>query len=390
MALDWSRIHREKRFGLWTIPLAIFSVLYGVGVRCRLAAYAAGMFRRKGLPGFVISVGNLTVGGTGKTPAVIMLARWAQKEGWRTAVLSRGYGGGSREHVLEVSSGNGGCVDVRTVGDEPALLAKAIPESPVVISRDRYAAGLYARNKFDSEFFILDDGFQHLKLERDFNLLLVDAANPFGNGHLLPWGPLREPLSQLRRADAVILTRYNREGSGVEGLQQEEEQRLREGEGEGGSEQKGDASPTQQILLWLKKRFPSIPVFYADHEPDKVTFPCSGAVYGPDFLKGKRVAAFAGIAQPEHFERTLKDLHANIVGFRKFGDHYPYKMKDLGELIHMKQETKADVLLTTEKDWMRIDAAAPGHMDLACLTIRFRLLPGQEGLFRMIRDGFRS
>lgn len=363
---DWSRIHREKRFGAGTLPLALFSVLYGAGVRFRLSAYEKGIFRGKSLPGFVVSVGNLTAGGTGKTPAVAMLAKWALGEGHHVAVLSKGYGGRYKQDVLEVSDGERICADARVAGDESCLLAKEIAGSPVIISRSRYRGGMYAHEKFGSDFFILDDGFQHLELERDLNLALVDGRDPFGNGHLLPWGPLREPLSQLRRADAIILTRFCREQ-------------------EAGSREQG-----KRTLALLKERFPSIPLFCADHLPDKVVFPASGEVHDPGFLRKKRVLAFAGIAHPEHFEETLIGLGAEVIEFRGFRDHHPFNKNELQGLVRVKERIGAQYLLTTEKDWMRIAPVWRMQGGLAFLRIRFDLLPGQNGVFRMISDGLRD
>ena len=136
-----------------------------------------------------------------------MLAKWALNEGYRVAILSRGYGGNYRERVLAVSDGEKANVGPIQSGDEPYLLARKLRGVPVIISKKRYMAGFFANKRFDTNFFILDDGFQHLALERDMNLLLIDASNPFGNGYLLPWGTLREPIAQLKRADAFIITR---------------------------------------------------------------------------------------------------------------------------------------------------------------------------------------
>jgi len=144
---DWSRIHQERRFDRWSLPLAFFSLLYGLGVRFRLKAYQRGMFRRKSLPGFVLSVGNITAGGTGKTPAVAMLAKWALNEGHRVVILSKGYGGRYKQDVLEVSDGKRIYADSRVAGDEPVLLARGISGSPVIISKNRYLAGMYAHKK---------------------------------------------------------------------------------------------------------------------------------------------------------------------------------------------------------------------------------------------------
>ncbi len=373
---DWSRIHRDRRFRPWTPLLAFCSAIYGIGVRLRLGMYETGILTGKHLPGFVLSIGNLTAGGTGKTPAVVMFAQWAVSQGLRVAVLSRGYGAQGHEDVCEVSDGHGEYVDVQMAGDEPSLIARAIPEIPVIVSRSRHRAGMYAYEKFGSDVYILDDGFQHLQLERNLNLVLMDATDPFGNGHLLPWGPLREPLNQLRRADAFILTRFNR-GNNAGGRVPVIKRIVEE-------DSLHAVTPAKKTLAFLKERFPSKPVFYADHCPDEVIFPATGEAHDAGFLKGRRIVAFAGIAYPEYFKELLGALGAEVVEFRGFRDHCAFTGKDLEDMIHAKESGGADYLLTTEKDWMRIAAFAPNYGDLAYLRIRFSLLPGQDGLFRMI------
>ena len=379
---DWSRIHRDRRFRPWTPLLAFCSAIYGIGVRLRLGMYATGILKGKRLPGFVLSIGNLTAGGTGKTPAVVMLARWAVSQGLRVAVLSRGYGSQAHEDVFEASDGHGVSADVHRAGDEPSLIAKTVPGSPVIISRSRHRAGMYAYEKFGSDVFILDDGFQHLQLERNLNLVLMDATDPFGNGHLLPWGPLREPLNQLRRADAFILTRFNRgnnEGGRVPVIKRTV-----------GEDPLHDVPPAEKTLAFLKARFPSKPVFCADHSPDEVVFPATGEAHDAGFLKSRRIVAFAGIAHPDYFKEQLAELGADVIEFRGFRDHCAFAVKDLEDMIHSKESGGADYLLTTEKDWMRIAAFAPPYGDLGYLRIRFSLLPDPDGLFRMILNDLKK
>lgn len=355
---DWSRIHRERRFGVESLPLALCSVIYRLGVGMRLTAFRKGVLREKSLPGYVLSVGNLTAGGTGKTPAVVMLARWAMDQGFRVAVLSRGYGAERRQGPLPVSDGRGHHADVVLAGDEPLLIARSVPEIPVIVSRRRYDAGLYAHERFGADFFILDDGFQHLQLRRDFDLVLLDADDPFGNGRLLPWGPLREPVNQLKRADAVVFTRARH------------------------------VPPDPNVLAVLGRICEGVPVFRADHEPTRLIFPYADRVEGPDFLRGRRVVGFAGIGRPQVFEKTLKECGAIVAAFRGFADHYPYKGEDLNDLVHLKEAKGADLLVTTEKDWARVGPVGTAVSDMAYLGVRFRMLPGEEGIFRMIQDGF--
>ena len=353
---EWSQIHQKESHGLWSSLLTFSSALYGLGVRLRLWAYDRGLFKKESLPGFVVSIGNITAGGTGKTPAAVMLAQWAKDKGCRVAVLSRGYGGQYKTKVLAVSDGNRIKAGPEEAGDEPYLLATRLSGIPVIVSKKRFLAGLFAYERYGCDFFILDDGFQHLELNRDLNLALIDSKNPLGNGNLLPLGPLREPVEQLARANACIVTRC-----------------------------KGP-SPGDMVPGFLKGKFSSIPIFCADHVPESVVFPHSDEVYGPEFLKGKRILAFAGIAEPESFKQTLMGLGADIAYFRRFRDHYQFKGNDIRALVQMMEKKGAEHLVTTEKDWVRIETFATDRTDIAYLGIRFAFTLGQDEFFRMIKD----
>ncbi len=304
---DWNRIHNRTKWNGWTLPLAVCSLFYGAGVRMRLRRYYAGSLKVRRLPGFVVSVGNLTAGGTGKTPAVAMLAEWAVREGAKVAVLTRGYGGRHGHEVLEVSDGKRVMVDPLFSGDEPCLLAKRLDGVPVIVANERYKAGLYAHRKFGSDFFILDDGYQHIRLARDINIVLFNALNPIGNGHLLPWGPLREPLGEMKRADACIFTRAGKSGKDY------------------------------GIPAVLEKELGSTPCFRADHIPERVVIPHTGDSHGPEFLKGRRIVAFAGIGSPEAFRETLTEAGAQVVGFLPFQDHYRFRGNDLEEVARVRE-----------------------------------------------------
>jgi tetraacyldisaccharide 4'-kinase len=360
IGLDWTQVHQKKSSVLLSPFLAVCSILYGTGVKLRLSGYKYRRFKKKSLPGFVVSIGNLTVGGTGKTPSVIMLARWALKEGYRVAVLSRGYRGRYREKVLEVSDGEAIKADPQDSGDEAYLLARKLGGIPIVISRKRYIAGSFAYGKFGTNFFVLDDGFQHLELKRDLDVVLIDAASSFGNGHLLPWGPLREPIDQLARADIAILTRFSHQNS------------------------------AQRTTDLFNEKFPEIPIFCADHEPEKVVFPQLNESHEPDFLKGKRVLAFAGLARPEVFRETLIRLGADLVYFRGFRDHYRFKPNEIKALIQMGEELGAQYLLTSEKDWVRMAAFAPMCPKMGYLSIAFTMVSDQDGFFKMIKGAITS
>ncbi|MFO8090295.1 MAG: tetraacyldisaccharide 4'-kinase [Desulfatiglandaceae bacterium] len=346
----WSEFHLKDSHGLWTPLLAAASAAYGLGLSlCPVPA-------EKRLPGFVLSVGNLVAGGSGKTPAVVMLARWAQRCGHRAAVLSRGYRSSFRGRVLEVSSDTNVNPEAGSGGDEPYLLAESIPGVPVIVARKRYEAGVYAGRKFGSEFFILDDGFQHRELARDFDLVLMDAVEPWGNGYLLPRGPLREPLESLERADAVVLTRADR----------------------------GDRGAATTHVF--RSRGYTMPVFRAEHSPECIVEP-GGATVSLGRLNGLPVVAFSGIGSPGSFRRSLESLGAVIVHFEAFPDHHLFSPGELAGLESTRRRGGAEWLVTTEKDWARMKAAGVScPISTRFLRIVFSLAPGSEGLLKMISE----
>jgi len=353
--IDWARIHDQKSFSAMTPALACFSFLYGFAVRVRVKTCS--VKKNNSLPGFVVSVGNLTAGGTGKTPAAIMIAQWAASEGFQPAVLSRGYGGKRKEEMIEVSDGKNLFATPAEAGDEPYLMAQKLPGIPVIVSPNRYRAGLLAHEKHAADFFILDDGFQHITLKRDLDLVLMDSHRPFGNGHLLPWGPLREPLHHLSRADVFILTRANPHSQDAKGATEE----------------------------FLRRRFQK-PLFLSEHIPEKIVFPHANKEYNSSFLKGKRVTAFAGLARPNTFRETLIALGAQIVSFKAFEDHHVYVPGQILQLIREKDRAGADYLITTEKDWVRIEGTLKECPDLAYLRIRFVIAGESKNFFEMIKE----
>ncbi len=345
---DWSQIHEAKGFHLYSLPLAFLSFLYGIGIRARNLALKN---RGKRLPGFVLSIGNITSGGTGKTPAVIMVAAWAKAQGYRVAVLSRGYGGKIKKGVQVVSDGKGILVGPEISGDEPWLIAGSLKDVPVVVSLSRYLAGMEAKKRFDTEFFILDDGFQHIRIERDLDIVLADAKSPFGNGHLLPWGPLREPLSGLGRADIIVFTR------------------------------------SRGVLPCCKNPYiANKPLFSGDHLPDKIIYPCTGEEHELSTVRGKTAIAFSGIARPESFRKGLEDLGVKILSFRAFGDHYPFTREDLIKLEEERRAIRAEMLITTEKDWSRVRGIVFDEKNIALLSIKFVIKPDEQLFFSYIKE----
>ncbi|MBW1951114.1 MAG: tetraacyldisaccharide 4'-kinase [Deltaproteobacteria bacterium] len=334
--------------------LDLLSFLYGIGVRAAFTARRKGLLKTKNLPGFVLSVGNLTVGGTGKTPAAVMIARWARDRGHRVAVLSRGYGGATRQRTLVVSDGTRVLAGPDQAGDEPCLLARRLEEVPVVVGRKRYDAGVKARKIFGSDFFVLDDGFQHHGLARDLNLLLLDATLPFGNGRLLPAGPLREPTSAVSRAHALILTRAE----------------------EGERAFKNAAR--------LRREWAPRPVFLGRHVARRVVLPGGEKHAVPGILKGMRVAAFAGIGRPASFMRTLDACGAQTVLFESFRDHHEFRAREIRALLDRARALGAELVLTTEKDWIRLFHLSWARERIGYLRIRFEMSKEDDGFFEWL------
>lgn len=357
--VNWSDIHAKRQSNVITLPLKIISLIYGLAVLLRLVAYRVGLLPIKSLPTYIVSIGNITTGGTGKTPLVAMLAEWAGKNGFRVGILSRGYKGKRSQNTLVVSDGKRVLASVDEAGDEPFLLARKLPSVPVLISKERYRAGYLALRLFNSQLLLLDDGYQHLSLHKDLNILLLDAKRPFGNRSLLPLGPLREPVEQIKRADLIIITRCSPEHSGDE------------------------------LVDLLRQNFPARPVFRSGHFPDRIISPLVGKGHPPSVLSGKKVVAFAGLANPDDFLEMLKGLGARIIHFRAFPDHHPFTEDEIEEVASWKKRSNGDFLLTTEKDWVRIDRKIGVDPDIAILTIKIGLLSGEDEFFDIIKQGIR-
>jgi tetraacyldisaccharide 4'-kinase len=317
---------------------------YGLGARARRGLYARGWRPVRRLPAPVVSVGNLTVGGTGKTPVTACLGRLFQDRGLIVAILSRGYGGlgGRRAGVLRVSDGQRLYLKPPMVGEEAYWLARALPGVAVYAGACRYRAGLAAWEEVRPDLFLLDDGFQHFQLHRDLDLVLLDAASPFGNGRLLPRGPLREPVSALAAAQALVLTRYQ-------------------------------AAPHQATLAQLRRAFPEKSLLTAAITPTAVRL-YPGASPAPlEELRGRPLLAFAGLARPQVFACTLRELGVELRGFQAFPDHHPYGDRDLNLLVREAQGLGAAALITTAKDWARLGERWEVDLPLLVLEVEARL-----------------
>lgn len=331
--------------GVWGRLREAGAALYQVGARARRGLYQKGWLARRHLPAPVVSVGNLTVGGTGKTPVTAYLARLFPEQGLRVAILSRGYGGRRRE-VTCVSDGERLQYQPPEVGEEAYWLARSLPGVPVYTGPDRYEAGMAAWRDHHPDFFLLDDGFQHFQLARDLDIVLLDADQPFGNGRLLPAGPLREPLSTLAEADVIIVTRY-------------------------------DPKRHQDRLLNFKLAFSLLEIFTAALEPTTVRRFPAGEERPAATMSELPVLAFAGLARPQVFENTLRELDSDLRGFRAFPDHYAYSPEDLGELVREARDRGAAALVTTSKDWARLGEKWPGELPLWVLEVAARVEPEQ-------------
>jgi tetraacyldisaccharide 4'-kinase len=301
---------------LWGF-LRVLAVAYALVLRARALLYRLGLLRSYRLPVPVISVGNITLGGTGKTPMVAWIARYLSHRGKRVAVLSRGYGGSANGAVRVVSDGETVFLSPEESGDEPYLLAKKIPGLIVVIGADRHQAALAAM-ALKPDVFILDDGFQHLRLQRDLNIVLLDATRPFGNGATLPAGMLREAPAAVRRADLVVYTRST----------------------------PGDPIPDL---------FPDMPCCRSEHRLSGLVPLTGGETQGlPALQPEQRTMAFSGIANPEAFFKALESEGARLITTLAFPDHTPYQDEEVAAICRLRDVSRSSVLLTTEKDAVKL------------------------------------
>ncbi|MFQ5876826.1 MAG: tetraacyldisaccharide 4'-kinase [Acidobacteriota bacterium] len=300
-------------------------LLYRAAVAARNSLYDAGWIRARRLPCPVISIGNLTVGGTGKTPLCSFIAGMLSDSGYRVGVLSRGYRRASERTPLLVSDGRSLLAEARSCGDEPYLIARDNPSVPVAVGADRAAAARILFEASAPEVVVLDDAFQHRRVARDIDLLLVDGRDPWGNGRMLPLGPLREPLASVSRADAVVVTR-------------------------------ADGTGDAELAPVLERYGPRLEVFHARIEPRAFVRP-DGESLSPSALKGLSAYAFSGIARPDRFEREIEGLGLRVVGTRRFRDHHRFRSGDLEQLRRAARRAGAEVLVTTEKDLVRMSGA---------------------------------
>lgn len=347
--------------------LQALSYLFKGLVKLRWLLYRNRVLHDQPLGCLVVVVGNLTVGGTGKTPVVEKFARALRDQGRRVAILSRGYKSKAPPmwkkwwywltHTAEpppriVSDGERVLLDSEKAGDEPYMLARNLPGVIVLVDKNRVNAGTYAIKRFGCDTLILDDGFQYLPLKGRLNLLLVDKTNPFGNGFLLPRGILREPISHLKRASYVFLTKSN-------GARDEELEEL------------------------IQKHNPGVDIIECSHQPQYLQKlgepPETTATRQPlEFLEGKRVGAFSGIATPESFEKFLRDLGADIRFSRRFLDHYRFEPSDFEDIFSAALANEVDFIVTTEKDAVRISGALACPVPVYYLRLEIDIISGED------------
>jgi tetraacyldisaccharide 4'-kinase len=301
---------------------------YGWVTRVRAFLYLRGFLKRRTLGHPVVSVGNLTVGGSGKTPMVVYLADLLGREGFAPAVLSRGYKGKAESTNLLVSDGKRVFAGVEDAGDEPIMMARRLPGVPVAVGADRWASGRLIENRLphDRRVFLLDDGFQHLRLARNVDLLLMDATQPILDGKPMPAGWMREPHSAAARAHAFLVTRSH-------------QARLR--------------------LKWidgeLHKIVPHLPIFHFEHAIEGFFELASGRSVPEEELAGKQVVALAALGNPGQFVNDLGRAGVRVVNEFLFRDHHPYIQPEVDRVLEVAEKLSTDTIVTTEKDLPRLE-----------------------------------
>ncbi len=339
----------ERRWSGWGVARGVLrgvaggaALLYRAGLFVRERAYRRWPHWARHLPCPVISIGNLTVGGTGKTPAVEWLCRELVALGKRPLIVSRGYG---RRDELQ--------------NEEAILLAEALPKVPHRQDANRFRAAMEGIREHSPDCVVLDDAFQHWGVHRDLDIVLVDSLDPFGGEHLLPRGKLREPLSALARAQAVILTRSD--------------------------------AVLPRVLDGIMDRvafYTTSSLVCAVHRPVKLCTPAGDEVGPPEKLAGQKVFLASGIGHPAAFRRTAESLGAVVVGERIYPDHYRYRSRDLDRIRQEAGRADAQVILTTEKDAVKIRFLTDrGGIPIWVLGVRFEIVKGQiDELWAKIRS----
>ena len=303
-------------------PIWIISFIFGLIVRLRKFLYNVGVFSKKSPPCDIISVGNLTIGGGGKTSAVIYLAEMLMDQGLLVGILSRGYKGKNKGLPMIVSLGEKTLLEQEIAGDEPYLMAEKLKGVSVFIGRDRFKSVSFALKISPFDCFIMDDGFSHLRISRSLDILVINGRNGFGNGYLLPRGPLREPLKELKRVSVFII--INNKGSSL------------------------------NLENLIKCYNSKAGIFYANYIPQGFRRVINDENIPLYKIKKDGIISFAGIAHPDSLLETMKEMGVESKAFIPFPDHYKYKIKDLEKILLLAKNKKVKYIGTTEKDAVRI------------------------------------
>jgi tetraacyldisaccharide 4'-kinase len=353
----------------WSVNLLLaflrqLSILFRGVVQARLFLFESGILRRFPLGCQVVSVGNLTVGGTGKTPVVEIFARELAAAGRKVAILSRGY----RKKELPwhqrlllrdrldpprvVSDGHRVLLDSEMSGDEPYMLASNLTNVVVLVDKDRVKSGRYAINRFGCDTLILDDGFQYQRLKHRLEIVLVDRTNPFGNGHMLPRGLLREPMRNLRRADFVFITKSD-----------------------------GQTEALRRQIAGLN---PRAEIIECRHQPRVLRNAFSAGEMALERLAGLPVVALSGIAVPQSFEASLRAMGARVLACERFADHHRYSQQEILDVVNLADEMGARAIVTTEKDAVRLPRLQHAAVPLYYLRVDIEILRGAENFHQCV------
>jgi tetraacyldisaccharide 4'-kinase len=337
-----SILYGQQRGFIAALIKSILSTLtypYSAVLNTRNILYKNGVVKSTRLPIKVISIGNITTGGTGKTPLVEFMARNLLEKNKKVAILSRGYGGND---PLQKNNDN--------VNDECIILRENLQDVPVFAGKDRVKNGERAIMDYDVDCLILDDGFQHLKLKRDLDIVVIDSLNPFGGENLIPRGSLREPLKSLGRADLFIISHCN----------QSREQNIK------------------SIYTKLNHVNNDAPVCESIHRPVHIENITDGSILEPEWLNGKRIYGLSAIGNPESFTYTLKGLGADLIKHRKFHDHHNYNKEEIIDIISEAKLLNADAIVVTQKDIVKIRNMDIKGFNILSLKIEIQITKGIE------------
>jgi tetraacyldisaccharide 4'-kinase len=361
---------RGFRAAMMRFLMSWLSWIFRALVQCRIALYRKGWKPQEYLGAQVVSIGNLTVGGTGKTPVVELLAKSLRDRGRKVAILSRGYKSKKLDRPQKwtgadgkpipgermprvVSTGTALLLDSKFAGDEPFMLARNLDGVAVIVDKDRVKGGRFAVGELKAETLLLDDGMQYLDLAHSFDITLIDSRSPFGTGSLLPRGTLREPARNLRRASYILIT-------------------------------KCDGSPNKDLITRIRKYNPVAEIIECAHGPIHLENLFTREREPLSFLEGKWVGAISAIAVPENFERSLTALGAKVEIKRRFSDHHRFNRRDVDDFIQRCVERDMEIIVTTEKDAVRFPRPTEINVPIYFLRIEVQILSGQDAWDGMV------